>query len=112
MKRAISLLTTIALLASGTVVAQNRICDDDITIVVQYSDLNLASVQGQAQLDRRLEAALRQACPQPDNRDLKAKLQQRQCLAKAREMAKTQVAQIKSTTSFASGAGQPVLLAP
>ena len=50
------LASTIALALLGTGAAQAQ------TAQVRYADLNLSSAAGQAELDRRIEAAARRAC--------------------------------------------------
>jgi UrcA family protein len=67
---------------------------EKMTIKVDVSDLNLASASGQKWLDRRVERAVRTVCritdPQTGNRILNRDA--RECLAKARASAKSQVA--------------------
>ncbi len=54
MNRFLASTLALALLGAGAAQAQ--------TAQVRYADLNLSSAAGQAELDRRIEAAARRAC--------------------------------------------------
>lgn len=66
------------------------------SVTVQYSDLNLTTVKGQKELERRLETAARQACdanrPMTGSRILP--YANRECYAMARTQAKQHLAAI------------------
>jgi UrcA family protein len=71
---------------------------EKMTIQVEYGDINLASVEGQKQLDRRLEKAVRTVCrTQSHNGGSRIlNLDAKACLAKARADVRQQVAAITS----------------
>lgn len=66
------------------------------SVEVAYADLNLASEQGRAELDRRLEAAAREAC-EMDTKITGTRItspQARQCYRETREQLDQQFAAI------------------
>jgi UrcA family protein len=69
---------------------------EKMTIHVQYNDLNLATPEGQAQLDRRLEKAVRTVCRTRSHNGGSRilSLDAKACLAKARADVRQQVAAI------------------
>lgn len=71
-------LVTLALIGAGS--AQAR------TAVVRYSDLNLASAAGQAELDRRVDNAARRVCSEnaPSANRLEDRGDQHRCKAEVR----------------------------
>ena len=70
-------LIPIILVASVAAVSPARAESD--TQVVSYADLDLTSPAGQAALDRRLNAAIRQVCGRPFPIDLQTHRQVQQC---------------------------------
>ncbi len=63
---------------------------------IQYSDLNLASAEGQAQLERRIDAAARKVCKLGQHRTGTRipSAESKDCFAKARQSARTQMASV------------------
>lgn len=53
------------------------------SVAVSYSDLNLNTAAGRAELDRRLHRAVAKVCPAPDHRELR----QRQAAQACRQVA-------------------------
>ena len=62
-----------------------------VRIVVQYGDLNLDTDSGLRQLQRRLVAAAREACGQPDARNLQLANRARACVDRAMALAVAEV---------------------
>lgn len=60
-------------------------------VVVQYGDLNLDTDLGLRQLQRRLVAAAREACGQPDARNLQLANRARACVDQAMALAVAEV---------------------
>ena len=90
-------MTLAALGLAGTVVTPTLANETEkMTINVQYDDLDLATPDGQAQLDRRLNKAMRTVCGtrghSGGSRIISAEA--RACLAKARTDVRQQVAAI------------------
>ena len=54
------------------------------TRVVSYADLDLSSAAGQARLDRRIEAAVREVCGDATNFELARREAVRDCVAETR----------------------------
>ena len=54
------------------------------TRVVSYADLDLSTAAGQARLDRRIEAAVRQVCGAATNFELARRQAVRDCVAETR----------------------------
>ena len=52
-------------------------------VAVHYGDLNVDSVAGQRALQRRIERAARNVCPDSDARDLRARTVAQQCQRQA-----------------------------
>lgn len=63
-------------------------------LTIEYRDLNLDTVEGQNQLERRIDAAARQICKVDDIRTgtRVPSIESKKCLAKARAAAKSQMA--------------------
>lgn len=61
------------------------------TRAVRFDDLNLASAQGRAALDRRVQAAIADVCGDPGAQDLQLVTMQKACQRKARAAADAQV---------------------
>jgi UrcA family protein len=66
----ITLFTALALLAAPA--ATTDPVSAPASVTVSYSDLNLRSAAGRAELDRRLDRAVRAVCPTADLRNLRA----------------------------------------
>lgn len=82
------ILFSIALLAITTSAAATPWQEvDRQTVRVGYADLDMASPQGQAELRRRTEIAVRRACAQPGLRSTDSRVQQDACEADARRSA-------------------------
>lgn len=58
---------------------------------VSYADLNLSTEAGKAQLNHRIEIAVREVCGSQQRNDLKSSMAVRSCTAKARENARSAV---------------------
>lgn len=74
---------TLALLGAGA--AQARSAE------VRYADLNLASTAGQAELDRRVESAARQVCP---NEQTASRIQDRTAMNRCKADVRAQVSAV------------------
>lgn len=61
------------------------------TRVVRFDDLNLASAQGRAVFDRRVQAAIVDVCGDPGSQDLQLSIIQKTCQRKARAAADAQM---------------------
>lgn len=58
------------------------------SVAVAYADLNLASAQGQAMLEHRIESAVRRVCDANDSRELAMRAASRKCQLAARSVAR------------------------
>jgi UrcA family protein len=77
-----SIVTVLAALtALGAVPASAA---GEVTVSVAYADLNLTAPAGNAALQRRIEAAVKEVCDKPDMRNLKAMTAWEECKANAR----------------------------
>jgi UrcA family protein len=61
---------------------------------VSYDDLDLASVEGQAELQQRLDAAARRVCRFADDGALVTPMEENACYREARKYVDVQVAQL------------------
>lgn len=52
--------------------------------VVSYADLDLSSAAGQARLERRIQAAVRDVCGEANSADLARRQSARECIAETR----------------------------
>lgn len=88
---AAALITTPALAANNTT---NKQAAPSMT--VKYADLNLASAEGQAQLERRIDAAARKVCQVGKHRTgtRVPSMERKKCFAKARQSARSQMATV------------------
>ena len=77
-----------AALSSGTAMAGER------SERVSYSDLNLASVEGQAELQQRVDSAARRVCRFADDGELVTPAEENACYRDARQKVDVQVAQL------------------
>ncbi|MBD2841469.1 UrcA family protein [Erythrobacter rubeus] len=57
---------------------------EEHTIAVSYADLNLATDEGTAILDRRIDNAIEKICGGPAPRDVNAGMKVRRCMAKTK----------------------------
>jgi UrcA family protein len=90
-------MTLAALGLAGTAISPTLAAETEkMTVQVQYDDLDLATPEGQAKLDQRLEKAVRTVCRTPNNNGGSRilNLDARACLAKARADVRQQVAAI------------------
>jgi UrcA family protein len=100
---AIAAIASFVLVTSGSAMAGDRFETETRTVVVQTADLNLTSAQGQAQFERRFNAAVLRVCPRPENNvNLREKRQQQLCLAQVRQTTSAQVANIRTNVQFAA----------
>lgn len=84
-----------ALIATPAIAGSNQAGSHPAqSTTVKYSDLNLASPEGQATLQRRIEAAARKVCRVGQERTgTRLRSNERQeCFAKARQSARKQIA--------------------
>ena len=72
-----------ATVLSATVLSVAPASAQDIQVVA-YDDLNLASVDGTAQLENRIERAIRSVCERPDLRNVQAAKFYHDCTTDAR----------------------------
>ena len=63
---------------------------------VSYRDLDLASVEGQAELQQRLDSAARRVCRFADDGQLVTPTEENACFREARQRVDLQVAQLTS----------------
>ncbi len=80
-------LAPVSAMAPAPVLAQEIIT----SIEVPFGDLDLSSLEGQAALETRLDAATRAVCGEPRQRDLKGMVAWEECRAKAEAEAKAQI---------------------
>lgn len=99
MKIALNLIAAISLLSAGAAYSKDALNVVTTTIKIQVSDLNLASAEGQATLNRRVAGAIRRVCPLPDARVLMELSEHQRCVANARAAATQQVAQLKEAAA-------------
>jgi len=78
-KSIVTVLATLSVLGAVPAAA-----DDEVTVIVDYADLDLTAPAGSAALDRRIDAALDKVCDRPDLRNLKAMTAWEECKAAAR----------------------------
>lgn len=71
------------------------------SLAVPYADLNLASTQGQATLERRIETAVRSVCDANQSRELAMRAASKRCQQAARDAVhpNMQVAVQRATTT-------------
>jgi UrcA family protein len=78
----------------------------DRTVAVRHADLDLASRAGVAALDRRIQAAVREACGTASDADVRGKNQVQQCradtLASVAAQRESAIARQASTLQLAS----------
>lgn len=77
-----------AALSSGAAVAGER------SERVSYRDLNLASAEGQAELQERLDSAARRVCRFAEDGELVTPMEENACYRDARQRVNVQVAQL------------------
>lgn len=77
------------------------------TSIVHTADLDLSSVSGQRELDRRIVQAAREVCGEASNVDLEGKNAVRQC----RDETIAQAASQRQQMLAAARAGSPILVA-
>lgn len=72
------------------------------TMEIKYSDLNLASAEGQAKLKRRIDAAARKVCQLGKHRTGTRipSSESKKCFAKARQSARSQMATLMNGQRF------------
>jgi len=58
---------------------------EQVSKTVRYHDLDLTTAKGLAVLDRRIGAALREICGDPDQRDLAFSAASRECISGGRD---------------------------
>lgn len=90
-------ITLAALGLAGTAVTPTLANQaEPMTIEVPYSDLNLATAEGQARLDRRLEKAVRLVCGTQSHKGGSRIIssEARACMAKAQADVRQQVAAV------------------
>jgi UrcA family protein len=63
--------------------------------VVQVGDLDLASLRGKAQLERRIELAVHQVCDLPNGREVRQRTRVEACRGDARQRARVAAEQIR-----------------
>lgn len=77
-----------AALSNGAAIAGER------SERVSYGDLNLASVEGQAELQQRVDSAARRVCRFADDGELVTPAEENACYRDARQKVDVQVAQL------------------
>lgn len=85
----ITALLSLSLLLTATPAVTDPVAAP-ASVAVRYHDLNLNSVAGRAELDRRLARAVRAVCPDPDQRELRRREVARDCRAVAVRNANSQ----------------------
>lgn len=99
-------LAFLALAGSVAIAAPAMARSPDGTIRIDYTDLDLASDAGVAELQARVERAAAKVCGEADNRDLTAMREAARCRAVALESAQPQVqfalAQARAQRSYAA----------
>ena len=79
-----SIVTILAALALSGMSAAPAAAEDEVSVSVDFADLDLTSSAGSAALDRRIDAAVKEVCAKPDIRNLKAMTAWEECKASAR----------------------------
>lgn len=82
MKKLLTSMALLAAIATGTASSAQQMTD--VSTIVDYSDLNLATAKGQAALRNRLELAFARVCEEPLDKSLADDSQERDCKARAR----------------------------
>ncbi len=104
--RIILKLSAMALCATGFSGAAFAQSEAPASVSVPYSDLNLASADGQKTLAIRIKSAVRSVCGDANGRDLKANQLHQQCKAQAMRRAEIRsnnvIAQYRSDRRVAS----------
>ena len=100
---ALALITSAAIIAPTAGQAAEPVT---VTSVVQTADLDLASANGQRELDRRIARAARVVCGTASDADLEGKNDVRQCRAETIAAAVSQREQL-----LAARSGSPILVA-
>lgn len=101
-------LAFLALAGSVAIAAPALARSPDNTTRIDYSDLDLATDAGAAELQARVRRAAAKVCGRADNRDLTALRETARCRAVALESARPQVqfalAQARAQRSYAASA--------
>jgi UrcA family protein len=116
MKIVIGMIAAVATLTASAALAQVEARTDRVTLTrsVSYADLNLATPDGQATLDRRVAGAIRRICPRPDSSSLRELADHQRCTAEARASIEPQITALKANKpiEFATNTKAEPRLAP
>ena len=82
-KSVITVLAALALSGMGAAPAAAA-AEDEVSVSVDFAGLDLTTSAGNAMLNRRVDAAIKDVCAKPDIRNLKAMTAWEECKASAR----------------------------
>lgn len=88
---------------TGTVAFPAYAAETPKTVAIDYSDLNLASADGAASLQKRVDRAARNVCTVPGDRSLDGAMDAKSCskVAAAKAMPQVELALAKAGTQLA-----------
>jgi len=99
--KAFTAATTAAFLIATPAIAQSNATGKDAaqSMKIKYADLNLASAEGQARLERRIDAAAKKVCQLGKHRTGTRipSTERKECYAKARQSARSQMASLMNS---------------
>ena len=101
-------------MAAGGIAAPAMAQDDGAPRVeVRYGDLDLQTIDGRAQLDRRVRSAIRSMCRVDPRPSLEQRAREQTCEARARSSAEPQLAALlKGSSARFASEKPPVVAAP
>ncbi|HEX6218793.1 MAG TPA: UrcA family protein [Sphingomicrobium sp.] len=100
-----SALLTAGLIKAAPALAETPVQSADVVVsLVRTSDLNLSTVDGQRQLDRRIANAAREVCGQASDVDLGGKNDTRECRKDTIARAQVQKSSVLAAASAHPGA--------
>ena len=83
-KSIVTVLAALALSGLGAAPAAATVAEEEVSVSVDFADLDLTTPAGATALDRRIDAAVEEVCAKPDIRNLKAMTAWEECKADAR----------------------------
>ena len=93
-KAIVSALAGLTMLVATEAQAKAAVGEEIVSIEVRYGDLNLHSQEGRRELDRRVNAAVREICQDFGTRDLAEFMAVRRCVKEASKSGAVEVEQL------------------
>jgi UrcA family protein len=90
-------IPVLALAAFSLAVAAIPAWAETRSVTVQYADLDLASPEGMATLQGRIDAAAKKICGRAEVRDPRDGLDQKRCMAETRGSVSVEIARVTRT---------------